>query len=122
MKPKYKVIAHALDQVKVSSNPVEDNDAIYAELCQMISELDHEHFEWQRTGYSRTNNVVINEYGTNLVYCPSAVEINYGAKDLVVYTANHNGFWVAPILHLQGERFQEVMRLLFEKLIKWAGY
>lgn len=49
-------------------------------------------------------------------------EFAYGRGFVKVFTANHNGFWVPEYLDLRGEEASELLEILKNKALLWAGF
>lgn len=49
-------------------------------------------------------------------------EFAYGKDFVKVFTGSHHGFWVPEYISLHGDDAKEILGIIKEKLLLWAGY
>lgn len=108
---------------KKCEKPVNEPEFIEM-FIKLIKEYDCEHWDFSgENGYCGFT-ATVSDYTTWNIRSSTLInfEFAYGKDFVKVFTASHCGFWVPEYINLHGDDAKELLEIIKEKLLLWAGF
>jgi len=105
-----------------SPKPCNDTE-FTSKFLDFIKSKPCDHWEFDGENHYCGYTAIV--YEDNPDYCMGRTlgfEFAYDKDFVKVFTANHGGFWVPEYINLSGNDAKEILEVVREKLVEWAGF
>jgi hypothetical protein len=104
-------------------NPKPQNNAEFIkEFTKFAKDSDFDRWEFDGENGYCGYTAVLHEHPPYLPVYGLGFEFAYGRDFVKVFTNRHNGFWTPEYINLKGEDSKELISIIKDKLIGWAGF
>lgn len=109
---------------KSAGNPKPVNDESFYKLFVefLKNQTNKDNFSFSGDNNYCGSTAVFDEDGFGYRVGELVFEFAYGEDFIKIFTLKHDGFWVPEYINLKGAEAEELLSILYDKLIMWSGF